>query len=38
MMGAQKRGMYGTILPTGQGVQEEASTAKTLLGGSKPLS
>ena len=38
MMGAQKRGMYGTILTTGQGVQEEASTAKTLLGGSKPLS
>lgn len=33
MMGVKKQGQYGTILTSGLGVEEEASTAKTMLGG-----
>lgn len=29
----KKQGMYGTILTSGQGVEEEATTSKTVLGG-----
>ena len=42
-LGAGKRraahllGMYGTILTSGKGVEEEAATSKTMLGGSKPI-
>lgn len=38
MLSSKKRGMYGTILTGGQGVEEEASTSKTMLGGGNPLS
>ena len=38
MLSSKKRGMYGTILTSGQGVEEEASTSKTMLGGGNPLS
>jgi len=34
-LGAKRKGMYGTILTSGQGVEEEAATSKTLLGGTK---
>lgn len=33
MLGSKKKGMYGTILTSGQGVEEEATTNKTVLGG-----
>jgi len=31
-----KQGSYGTLLTSGTGVQEEAPTAKTVLGGTSP--
>jgi len=31
----KKKGMYGTILTTGEGVEEEATTSTSLLGGKK---
>ena len=34
-LGTKRKGMYGTILTSGTGVEEEASTSKTLLGGTK---
>jgi hypothetical protein len=34
-LGTKRKGMYGTILTSGQGVEEEAATSKTLLGGTK---
>ena len=34
-IGAKKKGMYGTILTTGKGVEEEATTSSSLLGGKK---
>jgi len=34
-MGAKKKGMYGTILTGGEGVEEEATTSQSLLGGKK---
>ena len=37
MIGVKKKGMYGTILTSGKGVEEEAATSKTMLGGSKPI-
>jgi len=33
MLGTKKKGMYGTILTSGSGVEEEATTSKTVLGG-----
>tara|TARA_R100001082_G_C4342462_1_gene150775 strand:+ start:540 stop:761 length:222 start_codon:yes stop_codon:yes gene_type:complete len=33
-LAVSKRGRLGTLLTTGQGVTEEARTAKTILGGS----
>jgi hypothetical protein len=33
MLGSKKKGMYGTILTSGQGVEEDATTDKTVLGG-----
>jgi hypothetical protein len=33
MLSVNKQGKYGTILTSGLGVEEEASTAKTMLGG-----
>ena len=35
MIGSKKKGMYGTILTGGQGVEEEATTSQSLLGGKK---
>ena len=35
MMGTKKKGMYGTIMTDGQGVEEEATTSTSLLGGKK---
>ena len=35
MIGAKKKGMYGTILTSGKGVEEEADTSGSLLGGKK---
>jgi len=35
MIGAKKKGMYGTILTSGKGVEEEANTSGSLLGGKK---
>ena len=32
-LGTKRKGMYGTILTSGQGVEDEAETAKTKLGG-----
>ena len=32
-IGTKRKGQYGTILTGGQGVTEEATTNKTLLGG-----
>ena len=32
-LGSKRKGMYGTILTSGQGVENEAETAKTKLGG-----
>ena len=34
-IGAKKKGMYGTIFTTGKGVEEEATTSSSLLGGKK---
>tara|TARA_R100000353_G_scaffold145735_2_gene104564 strand:+ start:505 stop:717 length:213 start_codon:yes stop_codon:yes gene_type:complete len=33
MAAAKAKGQYGTVLTTGMGVEEEADTAKTALGG-----
>ena len=33
MMGTKKKGMYGTIMTGGEGVEEEANVSKTALGG-----
>ncbi len=33
LLGDQKKGMYGTILTSGEGIEEEAETSKTVLGG-----
>tara|TARA_Y100000004_G_scaffold27068_1_gene27551 strand:- start:802 stop:1023 length:222 start_codon:yes stop_codon:yes gene_type:complete len=35
MLGTKRKGMYGTILTSGTGVEEEAETSKTVLGGTK---
>ena len=32
-LGTKRKGMYGTILTSGQGVEDEAETSKTKLGG-----
>ncbi|BAQ85936.1 hypothetical protein [uncultured Mediterranean phage uvMED] len=34
-IGTKKKGMYGTILTSGKGVEEEATTSQSLLGGKK---
>ena len=33
MLGTKKKGMYGTILTSGEGVEDEANVQKTVLGG-----
>jgi|TARA_Y100000768_G_scaffold205700_1_gene154978 hypothetical protein len=33
MLGSKKKGMYGTILTSGEGVEDDAETSKTVLGG-----
>ncbi len=33
MLSSKKGGMYGTVLTSGMGVEEEATTGKTMLGG-----
>ena len=33
MLASKKGGMYGTVLTSGMGVEEEATTGKTMLGG-----
>jgi hypothetical protein len=35
LIGTKKKGMYGTIMTDGQGVEEEATTSTSLLGGKK---
>ena len=35
MIGTKKKGMYGTILTSGKGVEDEATTSSSLLGGKK---
>ena len=35
MMGTKKKGMYGTIMTDGQGLDDEATTSTSLLGGKK---
>jgi|TARA_R110002167_G_scaffold337638_1_gene545126 hypothetical protein len=35
LIGSKKKGMYGTILTSGKGVEEEANTSSSLLGGKK---
>jgi len=35
MIGSKKKGMYGTVLTSGTGVEEEATTSTSLLGGKK---
>ena len=35
MIGTKKKGMYGTVLTSGTGVEEEATTSTSLLGGKK---
>ena len=35
MIGTKKKGMYGTIMTGGEGVEEEATTSQSLLGGKK---
>jgi len=35
MIGTKKKGMYGTVLTSGTGVEEEATTSQSLLGGKK---
>ena len=37
MLSSKKRGMYGTILTSGKGIEEDASTSKTMLGGSNRI-
>jgi len=34
-MGLKKKGQYGTILTSGKGIEEEADTSTSLLGGKK---
>ena len=34
-MGVKKKGQYGTILTTGKGLEDEADTSSSLLGGKK---
>ena len=34
-IGIKKKGMYGTILTSGTGIEEEANTSTSLLGGKK---
>ena len=34
-IGLKKKGMHGTILNTGTGIEEEATTSESLLGGKK---
>ena len=34
-MGVKKKGQYGTILTTGKGLEDEADTSGSLLGGKK---
>jgi hypothetical protein len=34
-IGLKKKGMHGTILNTGTGIEEEADTSSSLLGGKK---
>ena len=34
-MGVKKKGMHGTILTSGKGVDDEADTSSSLLGGKK---
>tara|TARA_R110000764_G_scaffold180735_3_gene266802 strand:- start:1140 stop:1358 length:219 start_codon:yes stop_codon:yes gene_type:complete len=36
LISGKKKGMYGTILTSGKGLEEDASTSKTMLGGSNP--
>ena len=33
MLGSKRKGMYGTILTSGEGVEDEADVGTTLLGG-----
>ena len=33
MLGSKKKGMYGTILTSGEGVEDDADVGTTLLGG-----
>ena len=33
MLGSKKKGMYGTILTSGEGVEDDAEASKTVLGG-----
>ena len=33
MLGSKKKGMYGTILTSGEGLEDDAETSKTVLGG-----
>lgn len=33
LLSAKKGGLYGTVLTSGMGVEEEAKTGKTMLGG-----
>ena len=35
MIGTKKKGRYGTILTSGKGVEDEATTSSSLLGGKK---
>ena len=33
MLGSKRKGMYGTILTSGEGVEDDADVGTTLLGG-----
>ena len=33
LIGSKRKGLYGTILTSGKGLEEDASTSKTMLGG-----
>ena len=33
MLGSKRKGMYGTILTSGEGVEDDAEVGQTLLGG-----
>ena len=35
MIGTKKKGMYGTIMTGGEGIEDEATTSTSLLGGKK---